>query len=78
MQIPEIGTRYRHYKNLKEYIILSIALHTETQEFLVVYQGQYDDPEFGPKPIFARPLAMFTETIEHEGKQVQRFTKLEQ
>jgi len=77
MKIPEIGARYRHYKNLKEYIILSVALHTETQEFLVVYQGQYNDPELGSKPIFARPLAMFTETIEQEGKQVPRFTKLE-
>lgn len=76
MQIPEIGGYYRHYKNHKEYIVLSIARHTETGESLVIYQGQYDDQEFGPKPIFARPITMFTETVEYEGKQVPRFEKL--
>lgn len=58
---------YRHYKgNL--YQVLHLARHSETQEWLVVYRalyGQYD--------VWVRPLAMFTETVEINGKTVPRF-----
>ena len=58
---------YRHYKgNL--YQVLHTAKHSETEEALVVYRclyGEYD--------VWVRPLAMFTETIEVDGKQVDRF-----
>ena len=58
---------YRHYKgNL--YHVLHTAQHSETEELLVVYRCLYG--EYG---VWVRPLAMFTETIEVDGKQVARF-----
>ena len=58
---------YRHYKgNL--YQVLHTAQHSETEELLVVYRclyGEYD--------VWVRPLTMFTETVEVDGKQVDRF-----
>ena len=58
---------YRHYKgNL--YQVLHTAQHSETEELLVVYRclyGEYD--------VWVRPLTMFTETVEVDGKQVARF-----
>ena len=73
MNHPKIGGTYRHYKNHKLYTIVCIARHTETGESLVVYQGQYDDPEFGSRPIFARPVGMFMDDVEYEGQTVARF-----
>ena len=65
----EIG-RYQHFKG-SFYQVLHIAKHSETQEYLVVYQ-----PEYGDRDIWARPLTMFDETIEREGKTFKRFTKV--
>lgn len=64
------GERYRHYKgNL--YQIVAVAVHTETEEDMVVYQALYGDYK-----IFARPLKMFFETVKDEdGKTVPRFAK---
>ena len=58
---------YRHYKgNL--YQILHTAQHSETEESLVIYRCLYG--EYG---VWVRPLSMFSETVEVEGKQVPRF-----
>ena len=58
---------YRHYKgNL--YHVLHTAQHSETEEMLVVYRCLYG--EYG---VWVRPLAMFTETVKVDGKQVARF-----
>ncbi|MDE2021060.1 MAG: DUF1653 domain-containing protein, partial [Patescibacteria group bacterium] len=52
---------YLHYKG-NEYKVLGVAHHSETLEELVIYQAQYSD--FG---LWARPLTMFTSTVEVEG-----------
>ena len=58
---------YRHYKgNL--YQVLHTAQHSETEELLVVYRCLYG--EYG---VWVRPLAMFTETVKVDGKEVPRF-----
>lgn len=58
---------YRHFKgNL--YRLLEIARHSETGEEMVVYQALY-----GERGIWVRPLAMFDETIERDGKTFKRF-----
>ena len=58
---------YRHYKgNL--YQVLHTAQHSETEELLVVYRCLYG--EYG---MWARPLVMFTETVEVDGKEIPRF-----
>jgi hypothetical protein len=58
---------YKHYKN-NLYEVLEIATHSETNEKLVVYRALYG--EYG---VWVRPLAMFTEEIEFEGRKVKRF-----
>lgn len=58
---------YRHYKgNL--YQVLHTAQHSETEESLVVYRCLYG--EYG---VWVRPLTMFTETVEVDGKEMPRF-----
>ena len=59
--------RYRHYKG-RDYSVVGFARHSETQETMVLYV-----PLYGEGGYWVRPLAMFTETITHEGKQVPRF-----
>lgn len=58
---------YRHYKN-KEYQVLAVAKHSETEELLVVYKLLYGDFSY-----WVRPLTMFVETIEMNGQQQPRF-----
>ena len=63
---------YRHYKgNL--YQVLHTAQHSETEESLVVYRCLYG--EYG---VWVRPLAMFVETVEFNGKEVPRFELIKQ
>ena len=58
--------RYRHFKG-GEYEVLGTARHSETEQELVVYKP-VDSEQW-----WVRPLAMFTETVEHEGRRVPRF-----
>lgn len=64
--------KYQHYKG-KQYEVVGIAHHSETLEPLVVYKAPYESPEFGNNALWVRPLAMFTENIEVEGKLMSRF-----
>ena len=70
MDIP-IG-RYQHYKG-KFYQVIGVARHSETLEEMVVYQGEYNDPEFGNNPIWVRPKQDFLATVEVNGQQIPRF-----
>ena len=58
---------YQHFKG-NQYQVLHIAKHSETEEVMVVYQ-----PEYGDREIWVRPLAMFDEIIERDGKSIKRF-----
>ena len=60
--------RYRHFKG-KEYEVLGVARHSETEEELVVYRALYGD--FG---LWVRPVSMWNETGERDGKPFRRFT----
>jgi hypothetical protein len=62
--------RYRHYKG-KQYIVIGVARHSETEEELVVYRKDYDD-----HGLWVRPLGMFMESVEVDGKLVPRFEYL--
>ena len=59
--------RYRHFKG-KEYRVLYTALHSETQEAMVVYQALY-----GQQGIWVRPAAMWNEQVERDGYCGPRF-----
>ena len=58
---------YEHYKG-KRYKVIGVALQTESEEKLVVYEALY-----GEGGLFARPLEMFLEDVEIGGKKVPRF-----
>ncbi|GIW62594.1 MAG: hypothetical protein KatS3mg090_0420 [Patescibacteria group bacterium] len=66
---------YRHYKG-KFYEVIGIARHSETLEPLVVYRALYDSKEFGKNALWVRPLKMFLEEVEVNGKKVKRFEKI--
>ena len=59
--------RYRHYKG-NDYLMLGVARHSETEEELVVYRCLYGDFS-----LWIRPLAMFTESVVIDGREVPRF-----
>lgn len=58
---------YRHFKG-NFYRLLLVARHSETLEPMVVYQALY-----GEKGYWARPAAMWTQQVEHQGRRVPRF-----
>ncbi len=62
--------RYKHFKG-GEYEVIGIARHSETDEDMVVYR-----PQYGERGLWVRPLAMFVETVSHEGETVPRFLYL--
>tara|TARA_B100001250_G_scaffold81643_2_gene67336 strand:- start:1881 stop:2111 length:231 start_codon:yes stop_codon:yes gene_type:complete len=59
--------KYRHYKQ-KEYELIDIVHHSETQEPLVLYRTLY-----GNFDLWVRPFAMFFESVEIEGEKIARF-----
>ncbi len=61
--------KYRHYKG-GEYRVISTAKHSETLEDLVVYKSLYDNEL---SRLWTRPLEMFLEEIEVDGKKMPRF-----
>ena len=60
--------RYRHFKG-NEYEVLGVARHSETREEMVVYRALYG--EFG---LWVRPVSMWNEIVERDGRTFRRFT----
>ena len=63
--------RYIHFKG-KEYEVIGTARHSETLEEMVVYRALYGDFD-----LWVRPLSMWDEIVEHNGKPVKRFTHID-
>lgn len=61
------GGIYRHYKG-NIYRVLCLARHTETMEDMVIYQDTAH-----PEKIWARPAAMWNETITTKDGETPRF-----
>lgn len=69
--VVELGL-YRHYKGTI-YWVAGISVHTETKEVLV----RYAEPSRDDSMEWVRPIGMFLSDVEHEGKVVPRFQKLD-
>ncbi len=63
--------KYRHYKG-NMYEVIGMAKHSETLEDMVVYRALY-----GEGGIWVRPAYMWDETVTANGKEVKRFTAVE-
>lgn len=67
---------YRHFKG-NTYKALCVAMHTETQEKMVVYQALYGDYKY-----FVRPYEMFVSKVDRDKypdvKQEYRFELVEE
>ena len=59
---------WQHHKG-NIYEVIGVGRHSETLEPLVVYRSQK-----APDEIWVRPLSMWEETVERDGKTYQRFT----
>ena len=64
--------KYRHFKG-NEYEVVAIAKHSETLEDMVVYRSLKD-----ASLVWVRPLSMWCETVEKDGKTLPRFEFIEQ
>ncbi len=71
MKSLEIGAVYRHYKGTRVKVLFE-AIHSENKEHLVIYMHLEDGV------IWARPKQMFLENIVLDGKEIERFKKIDQ
>ncbi len=65
----KLGGIYRHFKG-KTYKVHELARHSETMEWMVVYECLYENEA---AKIWVRPMGMFMETVTIDGKTVPRF-----
>ncbi len=70
---PAIGEKFRHYKG-DHYEVYALALHSNDEEWMVVYKPLYENPD---ADLFTRPLREWFERVEWQGEFVKRFTHLE-
>ena len=61
---------YVHFKGGR-YEVIALARHSETEETMVVYRALYGDGQ-----IWVRPLSMWEEEVEVNGRLVPRFTRV--
>ncbi len=69
----DVTAYYSHYKHPElPYKIICVAIIEATEAPCVVYQALY-----GEQLTFVRPVSSWLETVEHNGSNVPRFSKLD-
>lgn len=71
MKNLEIGGVYEHYKGTRVKVLFE-AIESETKEHLVIYMHLEDGV------VWARSKHMFLENIVLDGKETERFKKIDQ
>jgi hypothetical protein len=69
---PQAGEVFKHYKG-DQYKVRDLALHSNDDEWMVVYEPLYPNPAAN---LFTRPLREWSEIVEWQGAQVERFSKI--
>lgn len=82
LQFPEKGFYY-HYKhdtageiNNYAYEVVGIGRNTEEKTFTVLYRPLYKNDWMSPADYQSRPLEMFLENVEKDGKFMPRFWRI--
>ncbi len=70
---PKTAEIYAHYKTGDKYRVIDIALHSNDDEWMVVYKPMYENPA---AKLFTRPLREWREVVEWQGQKVERFVKV--
>ncbi len=73
---PKIGEVYQHYKG-DRYQIVERALHSNDEEWMVVYKPLYENPDAN---LFTRPMREWNDSVEWpigSKEKHKRFTRVE-
>ena len=65
-----VGTYYKHYKG-NFYLVVEVAKHTETGEFLIIYKSLKDSER-----VWARPLSMWNDEVIVDNVKQRRFVEV--
>lgn len=67
-----VGAKYRYYKSAdKVYEVIGLGFLEANVELCVIYKAQY-----GEQLTFLRPLTIWLEYVEWDGRSVPRFTEI--
>jgi len=69
---PKAGEVYAHYKSGDLYKVTALALHSNDDVWMIVYEPMYAN---AAAPMFTRPLSEWQGEVEWEGQTVARFLK---
>ncbi len=72
METIKLG-KYTHYRG-GLYEVVAVGRMEATLEEVVVYRALYDTKDFGPNPVWVRPVVSFLETVTVDGVVQPRFT----
>jgi hypothetical protein len=82
MTTPDKGFYYHHKHDPMKgetdhaYEVLGTAWHTEDGSYTVIYRPLYENDFLQHADFCARPLEMFMENVEKDGKTFPRFSRI--